>query len=192
MKNLLLFLLLVFSGTITARAQDAPTFSVDEKGQSQLVFVIPTTGTQDELFLRGKDWVYKSYASGKTVEQYEDKPAGRLSVKARAVELGWKVGMGITNDAGAFAYALTLDFKDGKARMLVDNIIYQEGTLKNAMNLKSGANLADAYPANWPRLGLKSMTAHWNGMQETTKADLIALAKSFQAAIASAPKKADW
>ena len=87
------------------------------------------------------------------------------------------------NDAGVFSYDLTLDFKEGKARLTLDNIIYQRGKLSNSMILKSGANLADEYPTNWPTLGKKSMLAHWQQMQATANSELSSLAQSFQAAI---------
>lgn len=158
----------------------APTIT---NGKSELILVVSVAGSQDELFLRGKDWVFKTYNSGKTVEQYEDKSAGRLVIHARTSELSWKVGLGITNDAGAFTYDMTLDFKDNKARITIDNIVYKRGEMKNAMILQSGANLGDEYPANWPTLGKKSMTTHWKLMQDQANADMVLLADSFKSAL---------
>lgn len=156
------------------------------------MLIVPATGAQDELFLRGKDWVFKSYNSGKTVEQYEDKVAGRLVIHARAIALTWKAGLGIVNDAGGFTYDMALDFKDGKARMLIDNIKYKRGELSNSMALASGADLADAFPAGWSTLAKKAMTSRWNGMQATTKADLTLLAESFRVAMMAPGKAKDW
>ncbi|GAB2865935.1 DUF4468 domain-containing protein [Hymenobacter ruber] len=191
MKCILPALISLFA-SFALKAQTAPTVSTDESGRAQLVLVMPATGSQDDLFIKGKDWVFKTYNSGKTVEQYEDKTAGRLVVHARAISLTWKAGLGIVNDAGAFTYDMALDFKDGKTRMLIDNIKYKKGELNNSMALPSGADLADTYPANWPTLARKAMTARWNGMQETTKADLMALASSFQSAIIAQNKGKDW
>jgi hypothetical protein len=163
-------------------AQTIPT-PTSVNGKSELVYVVPATGSQDELFIRGKDWLFRTYNSGKTVEQFEDKAAGHITAKARTQPLTWKAGLGIVNDAGAFSYNLTLDFKEGKARLVIDNITYQKGELKNSMILKSGADLADDYPANWPTLGKKSMTEHWREMQVSASQELSLIAKSFEAAV---------
>lgn len=169
-----------------------PTVSIDENGRTRLELIVPTEGEHNALFLKAKDWVYKTYNSGKTVEQYDDKEAGRIAVKARTSELTWKVGLGIVNTAGAFTYNLTLDVKDGKSRMVIDNITYKKGELKDAMILASGADLGDTFPSNWPTLGKKAMLKHWNEMQADGTRDLVLLATSFQAAMTKKGTGSDW
>ena len=185
MKKLIL-ILVTAALPLTGKAQAvAPAVTVGP-AKSEITLVVQTPGSQDELFVRGKDWLFRTFNSGKTIEQYEDKTAGRLVAHPRTASLTWKAGLGIVNDAGDFSYNLTLDFKEGKARILIDNVVYQKGTQHNSMILQSGANLNDEYPANWPTFGKKSMLAHWQQMQASATNELVLLEQSFYAAMSKA------
>ncbi len=160
----------------------------DEKGQKEIVLVVPAAGTQDELFLRGKAWLFKTFNSGKAVEQFEDKPAGHIAAHARTMTLRWKAGLGIVNDAGNFYYEISLDCKENKSRITISNIVYERGVTPRSMVLKSGASLWDEYPQNWPTLGKKAMLEHWHEIQETTTSELMAMETLFQSAMQAKPK----
>lgn len=162
-----------------AVAQIAPVVSADASGRSELVYVVAADGSQDALFGRAKGWVFTAYKSGKTVEQFEDKAAGHILIKALT-------GPVIRNgtDRGGFTYDLSIDVKEGKARFAVNNLVYRPG----AMLVEPGANLAESYPSNWPTIRKKSFQAAWEQIQADTKADLIRLASSFEAALNTKPK----
>lgn len=194
MKSLVTLILLCLLTSYRLVAQTtiiAPTVTTAD-GKARVEFIVSAPGDQNALFLKGKDWLYKTYNSGKTVEQYDDKAAGRIAVKARTQELKWNAGLGIVNTAGCFTYNMTLDFKEGKSRLIIENITYQKGQLKDAMLLASGADLADTYPANWPTLGKKAMTKHWNEMQAAGTNELLLLATSFQSAVTKKGDNKDW
>ncbi|GAB3323395.1 hypothetical protein GCM10027511_32340 [Hymenobacter humi] len=193
MRSLITLILLCFltSYRLLAQTTTAPTVTTVD-GKARIEFIVPALGEQDALFLKGKDWLYKTYNSGKTVEQYDDKAAGRIAVKARTQELKWNAGLGIVNTAGCFTYNMTLDFKEGKSRLIIEDITYQKGQLKDAMILASGADLADTFPANWPTLGKKAMTKHWNEMQAAGTSELLLLATSFQSALTKKGDNKDW
>lgn len=194
MKSFVTFILLCIltSSRLVAQTSVTAPIVTTVDGKARIEYIVPALDEQDALFLKGKDWLYKTYNSGKTVEQYDDKAAGRIAVKARTQELKWNAGLGIVNTAGCFTYSMTLDFKEGKSRLIIENITYQKGQLKDAMILASGADLADAFPANWPTLGKKAMTRHWNEIQAAGTNELLLLATSFQNAVTKKGDNKDW
>lgn len=139
MKSFVTFILLCIltSSRLVAQTSVTAPIVTTVDGKARIEYIVPALGEQDALFLKGKDWLYKTYNSGKTVEQYDDKAAGRIAVKARTQELKWNAGLGIVNTAGCFTYSMTLDFKEGKSRLIIENITYQKGQLTDSDRLKT-------------------------------------------------------
>lgn len=165
MKNLLLLSFVFFSFTVSAQV----TFEQ----------VIETIGTKDQVFLKSKEWLFRTYNSGKTVLQFEDKEAGKIQGKARTANVAVKE-MGVNQDLGSFTYDVTLDVKENKARITISNIMYERGSLSA---LKSGSAFREAYPSTWPRIAQKAQQKRWDALKQDTEKQLQSVMASYGQAL---------
>lgn len=84
-----------------------------------------------QLFSAARDWIVKSFQSGKAVIQVDDKDEGKLSFRGNStvnVKGNFYTG---TAGAGAKAcwFTVMLEFKDAKWRYNISNIGYREDPL---------------------------------------------------------------
>lgn len=183
MKKLFLplFLVCFFSPGLFAQNKDSlklqlPSLEKDENGKGLFDEINSLKVGKDTLFLWAKEWVYKTYKSGDAVIQMEDKDAGIIICKGRTnsayvKQLGRKI------EAGAFRYNFKLSFKDGKYRILINEITYEHGEL----GYKSGADLAEEFPSNWPPVYYRKSSEKWWGeIKESTITELQAIILSLQ------------
>lgn len=198
MKNVILFLLLF---PLFSHAQDTtkiaqidtsrqpviiPEITKDENGKGRMEIVVGHPGSKEQIFVRAKEWVFKTYNSGKSVVQMEDKEAGVIVGEGVTERLTYKNGL-ITNDAGYFAYQITLNFKEGKYRCVIDKIKYKRGD----MVLKEGADIAEDYPSNWGDFGKGQKEREWIKMKEQAINHLKLVFVSLQTFMSESKKKDD-
>lgn len=183
MKKRILTLSIVsfLSAALFAQSNDSlkpvPTpLNKDENGKGFFDEINSLKAGKDTLFLWAKEWVYKTYKSGDAVIQMEDKDAGTIICKGRTnsayvKQLGRKI------EAGTFRYNFKLSFKDEKYRILISEITYERGEL----NYKSGADLAEDFPHNWPPVYYRKSSEKWWGeIKEATITELQAIILSLQ------------
>ncbi|GAB4486541.1 MAG: hypothetical protein OHK0019_00380 [Saprospiraceae bacterium] len=200
MKNIFLFLFLV---PLCTYAQDTtktkqidtslqsivlPELQKDENGRGKMEITVELPGSKDQLFVKAKEWLFTTYNSGKSVLQMEDKEAGVIIGKGNSCQLIYN-NLGIKKDAGYFSYQITIRFKDGKYRCLLDNITYVRGE----MVLPDGADIADDFPKEWKRLMAKKYNKkQWDSMKEQAINHFKLLFVSLQTAMSeTASKKKD-
>lgn len=163
-----------------------PELTKDENGKGRMEIVVEHPGSKEQLFVRAKVWVFKTYNSGESVVQMEDKEAGVIVGKGATERLTYKNGL-VTNDAGYFAYQITLSFKEGKYRCVVDDIKYKRGD----MILKEGADIAEDYPSNWGNFGKGQKEREWIKMKEQATNHLKLVLVSLQTSMSESKKKDD-
>ena len=110
MKELILLSISYFISITSLCQFDIP---LNNNGKAKYQEIIETEGLKNELFLKGKDWIFKTYNSGKDVIQYEDKEAGRIFGNGRTQQLIYN-NMGIKQNGGYFKYDITIEFKENK------------------------------------------------------------------------------
>ena len=170
------FLLSLFSVVLFSQQQDTakperPTFKKDQNEKGFFDETRSVKAGKDTLFIWAKEWVYKTYKSGDAVIQLDDKDAGLIICKGRTnstyvKQLGRKI------EAGTFHYNFKLAFKDGKYRITISDITYEKGEL----SYKSGADLAEEFPSNWPQVYYrKSSEKWWSEIKEATIIELQAI-----------------
>lgn len=142
--------------------------------QEEYSAVIEINGlSQDDLFNKGKEWLFRTYNEGKEVLQYENRESGEILGSGATGTVYYK---NITNvDAGYFRYKVRLGFKDGRTRIKLEDIIYHKGELK----YKDGASYYDEYPSNWPTSFRKKNEREWNRMKDQAHIELSTVVKSF-------------
>ncbi len=133
-----------------------PQLKKDQSGKALFEETRNLSAGKDTLFLWAKEWVYKTYKSGDAVIQMEDKDAGLIICKGRTnstyvKQLGQKI------EAGTFRYNFKIALKDGKYRITINEITYERGEL----NYKSGADLAEDFPSNWPQEYYRKKSEKW-------------------------------
>jgi len=122
MKHLIfLFLILPLLGM----SQDDPA---RPKEYSEVV-VVDSTLTKNDLFSIFSDWVAKTYISANDVIQYRDKEEGKIT--AKGVFKVYLDNIYGPAEAGYVQHTISLSFKDGKYKYVI-NQIYFNGALGKA------------------------------------------------------------
>lgn len=188
MKKLAI-LLLGFTYTTLLFSQN-PTYLVDSvTGKAYFEKVIETKGTKDQLFIQAKDWVYKTYNSGTSVIEYQDKEAGKIYGEAKTKDLTFN-NTGYKIKAGYFKYNITILVKDGKTKIRIDNITFT--STGNMGGVRSGADMADDFPSNWMGGKTKMFVKNWNNMKEQAMPEFQYAIQAYELAISETQKKNDW
>lgn len=165
MKHLMIFAALTFSAPAMCQQDtnllkiNALKMQLDEHGAGYFEFVKDEAGTKDELFIKGKEWVFKTYVSGKAVIQMEDKEQG-LIIGNGALDGLVYTNIGIPADAGGFTYRISLRFKDRRYKCTIDNIKYTPGDVR----FRGGSDIAADYPEEWGSFGRKKNKKEWDKM----------------------------
>lgn len=100
--------------------------------------------TQSKLFSMFQVNLMKSYRGTLIPSDIKDEGEGRIFVKCRSKKL--KYDNGIIKDGGYFGYNIHIITKDGKAKIVVNNIDYVGGEM---LHMQSGTNFTSEQPENW-------------------------------------------
>ncbi len=141
-----------------------------EGGKGYYEFIGQAQGSKEELFVKAKQALYRTFTSGDAVIQMEDKESGLIEGKGRTQTFYGKQA-GFTRDLGRFIYRITIQTKDNKYRILFSEIIYEKGELY----LKGGADIAEDYPSNWKHQ-YNNTEAWWAGLKKLADSELKAIA----------------
>lgn len=103
---------------------------LDESGRyAEYTSTVEVNNSKDDLFKNAQSWIAKSFGDYKAVVNLEDKGAGRLIVKGTS-----SVSMLLYS---TIKYTLTIDCRDNKYRVLIDNIlgdgVSRIGVIENRM-----------------------------------------------------------
>lgn len=82
----------------------------------------------DKLYDRGLAWVNKFYKSPNSVLKTQDKAGGKIVGRARFKLSQTDKKGNINPNAGFVSYQITLQFKDGKYRYIIDNIRWEQAS----------------------------------------------------------------
>jgi len=184
MKVVILFFILFISSFI---AQAQSYYTTSEDGRAKFEAIIETKGEKDKLFLKGKEWIYKTYKSGDAVINVDDKEQGRIFGKGKGKDLFIRE-FGQKNDFGHFKYNITIDFKDNKARIIIDEITQHAGGL---LGMKDGADYSESFPSTWLKVAMKANQKRWDTIKADAASEFNGIIESFKMEIAK-ENKSDW
>ncbi len=115
----------LLSMSFVATAQDIPTNEETGKAEYKHAENIPGL-TPEQLYDRGLAWVNKFYTNPNGVLNTQDKEGGKIVGRAR-FKLSRIENKGHVNpNAGFVSYQITLQFKDGKYRYVIDAIRWEK------------------------------------------------------------------
>lgn len=161
--------------------KDAVTLPVDEKGNVVFSEVVEIQDVaKDILFIRGMEWLAKTYRSSKDVIQMEDKEAGKIIGKGLTIVYVKVLGMKF--DAGPMRYTIAMYFKDGKFKYEFSNFYHEGNRLEK---IGAGGAIENEKPAcGNPFTGGGMTKGRWNGIKSQTDItirEIIADMKEFMA-----------
>ncbi|HIA37318.1 MAG TPA: DUF4468 domain-containing protein [Flavobacteriales bacterium] len=105
---------------------EIPAFIIDE-GTKKVVYqgVVEQEGSKDVLFEKALAWATKYYKSPSNVIREKDREKGSLKAKARYYIYYIDPKKGTKTRAHTIEYLLTVQFKEGRYRYLLTDIIYK-------------------------------------------------------------------
>ncbi len=121
------FLLLILILPFVALSQNADNFPVDEN--TKLITyrdVVQLNGTQDELYIRGIDWINSFYKNPADVCRVRNRESGVIEVLHRIEIVNEKDGGKVP--AGTVNYELKLEFKPGRYRYTITDLTLRQPT----------------------------------------------------------------
>jgi len=186
MKYHLLALLL---GVLTSPmfAQLEYDFKLDDNGRVYFDEVIEVEGeTKEELFFKGKDWIFDTFDSGEAVIDYLHPDEGKIRGEARTQNLIYK-NTGVKKNGGHIEYKISLLFKEGRSKILIDNLKFEKGDM---MGVNSGAYLNEDYPEVFGKFGKKQIQKQWVLMRQQAIAEIELIISDYRSAIKKSSD--DW
>lgn len=126
MMKIRLFLLLLVLPFL-AISQEASVFPID--ADSKLVTyqgVVQQNGSQDELYIRGIDWLNSYYKNPFDVSRVRNRESGVIEIKHR-IELE-NVAGDTKVQAGIVNYDLKIEFKPGRYRYTLTNLTLRQAS----------------------------------------------------------------
>lgn len=148
-----------------------------DSGEAYFEKVIEIKGqSKDELYSKGKEWLFRTYVSGKAVLEIDDKENGKIMGNGITQELVYN-NMGIKKDGGSFEYKISILFKDGRSKIKIDGIRYRKGEM---VGLNEPAFYAEEYPASWIKFGKKQIGKKWIEMKEQAKEEFEVIFKRYE------------
>lgn len=184
MKNLFTFLCILFSiSQVTGQLKYE--FKTDETGKVYFDEVIEIENSKaTDLYIKGKEWFSmekwlnnqtqkgvfmgdnkdsnKKLKEGEIAIDFFDKEEGKIFAKGRTNILVYKNGF-IKKNGGSFFYRLTTLYKDGKTKIVIDDLVFEGGEM---MGVNSGAFINEDYPEVFGSFGKGQIKKQWILMRE--------------------------
>lgn len=126
MNKLLLFIALL--GFTTSFAQDAQIPTNEKTGNAEYTDVVDVAGTSDSLlFTRAEAWIFEFFPNPHGTITKQDSINKEFNCKAR-FRIMYTDKKGNKSLAGHVAYDLTLQFKNGKYRYVIERIRWEQSS----------------------------------------------------------------
>jgi hypothetical protein len=185
MKTLTLLLLLISFTNLSGQINYS--FKKDETGKVYFEEIIEIENSKaTDLYIKGKEWFsMEKWLNNKTEKglfmsddkelkkdiklkegeiaiDFFDKEAGKIFAKGRTNILVYKNGF-VKKNGGSFFYRLTTLYKDGKTRIVIDDLVFEGGDM---MGVNSGAFIDEDYPEVFGSFGKGQIKKQWVLMRE--------------------------
>lgn len=183
MKWLFIFVLISFR----AYAQEEITTSV-EGGRFSMSLVTDAPGTKDQIFERSKESIGKHFTKGLKSIIYDSKDESKIIARARTIDLVYK-NMFVNIPGGYFVYDITILTKDGRSKIVIDNVLYKKGGMAH---MRDDCDFADEFPSTWTKTAMaeKQTRTQWAIMKEHAKKDMITTMLFFKVSL-SQPSRSE-
>lgn len=192
MKKCILFFVVLITGVIV-NAQGLNRLQINDKTGlvtfSQIV-EIPEKG-KSELYSYALEWVATKYVSAQNVIQMSDPDGGTIVLKAIA-DVHSKPLMGVSA-IFYFKYKLVISIKDGKARVIIDNLINEEVGSSNSNKRETFGNWGR--PEEWKlgkANGYKQKQAKLDEIADNLANHMDALLNSFAIKMKEKASDNEW
>ncbi|MFZ1749423.1 MAG: DUF4468 domain-containing protein [Saprospiraceae bacterium] len=162
-------------------------FKIDDNGKVYFDEVIEIENSKaTDLYIKGKEWFsMEKWLNNKTKKgifmsddkelkkdiklkegeiaiDFFDKEEGKIFAKGRTNILVYKNSF-VKKNGGSFNYRLTTLFKDGKTRIVIDDLVFEGGDM---MGVNSGAFINEDYPTVFGSFGKSQIKKQWVLMRE--------------------------
>jgi len=162
-------------------------FKIDDNGKVYFDEVIEIENSKaTDLYIKGKEWFsMEKWLNNKTkkglfmyddkelkkdiklkegeiVIDFFDKEDGKIFAKGRTNILVYKNSI-VKKNGGSFLYRLTTLYKDGKTRIVIDDLVFEGGDM---MGVNSGAFIDEDYPEVFGSFGKGQIKKQWVLMRE--------------------------
>jgi Domain of unknown function (DUF4468) with TBP-like fold len=177
------FGIIIMLSSIKVLSQDTLqyNFKMDDNGNVYFDETIEIEGkSKVDLFLKGKEWFSKDKRlknrkkekglfmdaekidNGQFSIDFEDKDEGKIFGIGRTNILVYS-NMGVKKNGGSFTYKITTLFKDGKTKIIIDELTFEKGDM---MGVNSGALITEHYPKQFGSFGKSQIKKQWKLMRE--------------------------
>ncbi len=125
---------------------EIPAFIIDE-GTKKVVYqgVVEQEGSKDILYEKALAWAMKYYKNPSNVIREKDREKGSLKTKARFYIYYTDPKKGTKTRAHTMEYLLAIEFKEGKYRYLLTDIIYKTTSYQGIENWIDANNKQYSY-----------------------------------------------
>lgn len=126
MKNILLTLVASHLFFVCQSQNHHDPFSLNDQGRlyMDLILDLPQT-TKDQAFVKCGAWLARAFDNPEDANIYSDKESGIITGQG-AVEMKLTTGVAFRGNKEILDYKINLFCKDGKSRIVIDNIYYEE------------------------------------------------------------------
>ncbi|GEM67605.1 hypothetical protein SMI01S_12110 [Sphingobacterium mizutaii NBRC 14946 = DSM 11724] len=162
------------------------TLSYDN-GEFYSVIEIPNK-SKDELFKKSKEWIYRTYKSGDAVIDIADAETSKINAQGITQSVIYKNTLAKV-DGGKFKYYLTIFAKDGKVKILFDNITHLKGGM---VQMSDGSRFTDDFPSTWGKMGKSQSAKQWPLMKKQAAVEFNLILKSFEDFLTKEDKHSDF
>lgn len=100
--------------------------------------------SKDQLYLKAREWAARSFVKANEVIQMDDKEAGKIICKGYFEIEGAKNGFGMTLGMDYVSFTLSIDIRDNKYRLLLEDLSHKGGTYQYSV---TGGSLCNDKPA---------------------------------------------
>ncbi len=187
--NVFFFGIFLILSSIKVLSQDTLkyNFKIDDNGKVYFDEVIEIENSKaTDLYIKGKEWFsMEKWLNNKTkkglfmyddkelkkdiklkegeiVIDFFDKEDGKIFAKGRTDILVYKNSI-VKKNGGSFLYRLTTLYKDGKTRIVIDDLVFEGGDM---MGVNSGAFINEDYPKVFGSFGKSQIKKQWVLMRE--------------------------
>lgn len=182
-----LFVLLLSSIEVFSQDTLKYNFKVDDNGKVYFDEVIEIENSKaTDLYIKGKEWfsmekwlnnktkkglfMYNDkelkkdikLKEGEIVIDFFDKEDGKIFAKGRTNILVYN-NVFVKKNGGSFIYRITTLYKDGKTRIVIDDLVFEAGEM---ISVNSGAFINEDYPKKFGTFNKGQIKKQWVLMRE--------------------------
>lgn len=155
-----------------------PLQMIGQNTDCKYIFIDSLNLKKEELYKPIRVWVSKTFYDSKSVIQMDDKELGKIVCKGIIQVDGAKNFLGSSVGKDQVHFTLNIDIKDGKYRLIYDDLVHKAGYYNGA---KAGGSLCNDKP--YKGGSLEFSKKRWNSVKAYVADQINSLYKELQSDI---------